>query len=92
MYTMFMLRINIYIPEDLNRRLSLTARYHRKAKAEIVREALASGLTTMQPKSVSAKALLDFAKRAEALLTRGNMPKAFVKNMHFYTWGGTKRE
>jgi len=71
-YTMFMLRINIYIPEDLNRRLSLTARYHRKAKAEIVREALASGLTTMQPKSVSAK--------------------DFVKNMDFYTWGGTKRE
>ena len=72
--------------------LYLTAKYRRKAKAEIVREALQTGLKIMRPKSHTAKALLEFAKKSAKITTKGSVPKDFVKNMDYYTWGGTKRE
>lgn len=87
-----MLRINIYIPEDLNQQLDFTAKYMRKVKAEVVREALEVGLRKIQPKSNSALVLLDLAKKAEKIPTKGDSPKDFVKNLDFYTWGGKKRE
>ena len=91
MYIRAMLRINIYIPEDLNKKLAFTAKYKRKAKAEIVREALQAGLKVIQPKSSTAQALLNLAKMAEGIPTKGDVPKDFVKNLDYYTWGGTKR-
>ena len=92
MYIVSMLRINIYIPEDLNQQLDFTAKYMQKVKAEVVREALEAGLRKIQPKSNSAQALLDLAKKAEKIPTKGNIPKDFIKNLDFYTWGGKKRE
>lgn len=87
-----MLRINIYIPEDLNQKLNFTAKYKRKAKAEVVREALEVGLREIQPKSSTAKTLLTLAKMAEKVPTKGDLPKDFIKNLDYYTWGGQKRE
>ncbi len=87
-----MLRINIYIPEDLNKKLDFTAKYKRKAKAEIVREALQVGLRVIQPKSSTAQALLNLAKMAESIPTQGDVPKDFIKNLDYYTWGGKRRE
>ena len=92
MYIKIMLRINIYIPEDLNQQLDFTAKYMRKVKAEVVREALEAGLRKIQPKSNSAQALLDLAKKAKKIPTKGNVPKDFIKNLDYYTWGGKKRE
>lgn len=91
MYTLDMLRINIYIPEDLNQKLDFTAKYMRKVKAEVVREALKAGLRDIQPKSGNAKVLLDLAKEAKKISTKGNIPKDFIRNLDFYTWGGKKR-
>ena len=87
-----MLRINIYIPEDLNKKLDFTAKSRRKAKAEVIREALDHGLQVIQPKSGNAQALLDFAKMAKKIPTTGKIPKDFSKNLDYYTWGGKKRE
>ena len=87
-----MLRINIYIPEELNKRLSIIARSQGKVKAEVVRKAIEEGLKKIQPKSSSAQALLDLAKLAEQIPTQGRVPKDFVKNLDYYTWGGKKRE
>ena len=86
-----MLRINIYIPEDMNKQLDFTAKSRHKAKAEVIREALNHGLKVIQPKSGNAQALLDLAKMAEKIPTVGNMPKDFSKNLDHYTWGGEKR-
>lgn len=85
-----MLRINIYIPEDLNQQLAFTAQYMRKVKAEVVREALKAGLQKIQPAS-SAQALLALAKKAEQIPTKGKIPKDFIRNLDYYTWGGKKR-
>ena len=87
-----MLRINIYIPEDLNKKLDFTAKSRRKAKAEVIREALDHGLQVIQPKSGNAQALLDLAKMAEEIPTVGKVPKDFSKNLDYYTWGGEKRD
>jgi len=87
-----MLRVNIYIPEEMDTKLEFVAQDQRKVKAEVVREALALGLRAMQPKSASAQALVDLAKHAEKTPSQGKVPKDFVKNMDFYTWGGDKRD
>ena len=87
-----MLRINIYIPEELNKKLDFTARSKRKAKAAVIREALEKGLQADTFRSQTAQALLDLAKMAEKIPTKGKVPTDAVKNMDYYTWGGEKRE
>jgi len=87
-----MLRINIYIPEDLNKKLDFTARSRRRAKAEVIREAIDQGLRVIRPKFGNAQALLNLAKMAEKIPTKGKVPKDFVKNLDYYTWGGEKRD
>lgn len=92
MYTRTMLRINTYIPEDLNKKLDFIAKFERKAKAEVIREALEVGLKKIQAKSSTAQALLDFAKKAEQVPTKGSIPEDFIGNLDYYTWGDRKRE
>ncbi|MBI2326234.1 hypothetical protein HYU91_02490 [Candidatus Collierbacteria bacterium] len=87
-----MLRINIYIPEDLNHQLGLVARSIGQKKAEVFRTAIRAGLKTIQPKSISALNLVNFAKEAEKIPTKGRIPKDIIKNLDYYTWGGKKRD
>lgn len=63
----------------------------RKAKAVVIRGVLNHGLKAIQPKSGNAQALLDLAKMAEKIPTKGRVPKDFSKNLDYYTWGGGKR-
>ena len=67
------------------------AKSKSKPAAEIVREALEEGLEMIHPKSTSAQALVDFAKMAEKIPTKGKVPADFIKNLDYYTWGGEKR-
>ena len=92
MYSFFMLRINIYIPEDLNKKLAFVAKTGRRAKAEVIRDALEQGLGAIAPKLGNARTLLNLAKMAEKIPTAGRVPKDFSKNLDYYTWGGKKRE
>ena len=62
-----------------------------KVKAEVVREALKTGLQKIAPKASSAQALLSLAKKAEQIPTKGKIPKDFIRNLDYYTWGGKKR-
>lgn len=87
-----MLRVNIYISEDLNYRLGLVARSIGRKKAEVVRTAIWEGLKTIQPESISAQNLVNFVKEAEKIPTKGRIPKDIIKNLDFYTWGGKKRD
>ena len=86
-----MQRISVHIPEDTIKRINIVAKSKSKPAAEIVREALEEGLEMIHPKSTSAQALVDFAKMAEKIPTKGKVPADFIKNLDYYTWGGEKR-
>lgn len=87
-----MQRISVYIPEEIKKTISLAAKAKSKAEAEIIREALSQGLGKIYPKKASAQALLDLAKMAEKIPTKGQIPEDAVKNMDYYLWGGEKRK
>ena len=87
-----MQRISVYIPEDTRQRINIVAKAKSKAESEIIRDALEEGLEKIHPKSTSAQALLDFARMAEKIPTKGKVPKDFIKNLDYYTWGGENRE
>ncbi len=87
-----MQRISVYIPEDTRKRINIVAKAKTKPEAEVIREALEEGLSIIHPKTTSAQALVDFAKMAEKIPTRGKIPADFIKNLDYYTWGGEKRE
>ncbi len=87
-----MQRISVYIPEDTRKRINIVAKAKSKLKSDIIRDALDEGLSILHPKTASAQALLDLAKMAEKIPTRGKVPADAVKNMDYYTWGGMKRE
>lgn len=87
-----MQRISVYIPAETRKRINLVAKAKSKIEAEIIREALDEGLSVIHPKTASAQALVDFAKMAEKIPTKGKIPADFVKNLDYYTWGGKKRE
>lgn len=72
--------------------VGLLARSLNKKKAEIVRMAIDSGLRSISPKDNSAQRLLDLTKEAEKIPTVGKVPKDLIKNLDYYTWGGTKQD
>lgn len=86
-----MQRISVHIPEDTRKRINILAKSKNKAEAVVIREALEEGLEAIYPKSTSAQALVDLAKMAEKIQTRGKVPADFIKNLDYYTWGGEKR-
>lgn len=87
-----MQRISVYIPEETKKRINLAAKAKNKAESEIIREALKKGLETVHPISTSAQALLDLAKMAEKIPTKGKIPRDASINHDYYLWGGEKHE
>lgn len=86
-----MQRTHIYLPDELNTEIELTAKTQRKSKAEVIRAALKHGLKAIRPqRSSSTKALLEMA--AEAKRFSGTGPKDLSINHDHYTWGGPKRD
>ena len=87
-----MQRISVYIQEETKRRINLAARAKSKAESEIIRDALDEGLKKIYSPASSAQALLDLAKMAEKIPTKGKVPKDLIENLDYYTWGGKKGE
>ncbi|OGE64428.1 hypothetical protein A3I48_00450 [Candidatus Daviesbacteria bacterium RIFCSPLOWO2_02_FULL_36_7] len=87
-----MQRISVYIPEETKRRINLAAKAKSKAESEIIRDALDEGLKKIYSPASSAQALLDLAKMAEKIPTKGKVPKDLIENLDYYTWGGKKGE
>lgn len=88
-----MQRFYIYLTDDQQKKIEQRAQITNKPKAEVVREALDKGLARSKNSgSVSAQALLNFAKEAEFVPTVGKIPRDFIKNIDYYTWGGNKDE
>jgi len=86
-----MQRISVFIPDETKRTINITAKAANKTEAEIIRDALSKGLKANHPKS-NAQALLDLAKMAKKIPTKGKVPADFIKNLDYYTWGGEKRD
>ncbi len=87
-----MQRISVHISDEIRSRIDLIARAKSKASSQVIREAIDEGLKVIYPKTSSAQALLDFAKMAEQIPTKGEIPADAIKNMDYYTWAGKKRE
>ena len=89
-YTYIMLKTYLYIPEQLERRIKLTAETQKKSKAEVIRQALEKGISAIaQQGTVSAHALLKIAEVGEKYKPKG--PKDLSANLDKYLWGINKK-
>lgn len=80
-----MLKTYLYIPEQLEEKINLTARTQNKSKAEVIRQALEKGITVVtQQGTASAQALLQIAEIGRKFNVKG--PKDGSKNMDEYLW------
>ena len=58
-----MLKTYLYIPEELDEKISLTAKLQNRSKAEVIRQALEKGITVVTHQgAASAQALLKVAE------------------------------
>lgn len=86
-----MLRVNIYLTEELNREIEQISRISDISKAEVVREALKKGLNRISFKPNPNKALFEFIKLAESIPAKPGEPTDVSINHDYYAWGGDKR-
>ncbi len=62
-----MVRKQIYLPEDLDRRISLAAKEEQKPEAQVIRELLTNGLTNRRRQMTTGEALLGLAELGRKL-------------------------
>lgn len=81
-----MLKSYVYIPDELDRRVKQAAKLEKKSKAEVIRDALAIGLDTVQKRrSGGAEALLKIAELGEKYKVKG--PKDSSERIDELLWG-----
>lgn len=80
-----MLKTYLYIPEQLEEKITYTAKAQNKSKAEVIRQALEKGITAMQYQgTASAEVLLKIAELGKKMNIKG--PKDLSTNMDKYLW------
>lgn len=85
-----MLKTYLYLPDELNNKIHLTAKTQNKSKAEIMRLALEKGIATMNyDDGASARAFVQIAEIGKKYNIKG--PKDLSANMDYYLWGLPKR-
>ena len=81
-----MLKTYLYVPEELEEKINLTARIQHKSKAEILRQALEKGIIAVQNQgTASVQALLKIAQIGKQNNVKG--PKDGSEKMDKYLWG-----
>ena len=90
-YVLGMLRVNVYLPDEINQELNFLASSKGIKKAQLIRNALKAGLDIVSPRSSTASNLLGLAEEAEKIKTKGIIPRDLIENLDYYTWGGTKK-
>ncbi len=84
---MSMIRKQIFLPPELERRLAIAARQQHKPEAQIVREALADKLTHTSP-ATAGEALLQLAELGKTLDLR--LPADASERIDDYLYGETE--
>ncbi|KKS39634.1 MAG: hypothetical protein UV55_C0054G0009 [Candidatus Gottesmanbacteria bacterium GW2011_GWC1_43_10] len=80
-----MLKTYLYIPEELDEKISLTAKLQNRSKAEVIRQALEKGITVVTHQgAASAQALLKVAEIGKKHHLKG--PKDGSEKMDEYLW------
>lgn len=80
-----MLKTYLYIPDDLNERISRAANAQKKSKAEVIRKALEKGIGKDEPgKNAGVELLFQLEQLGKKLKLKG--PKDLSKNMDKYLW------
>lgn len=80
-----MLKTYLYVPEELEAKIILTARTQNKSKAEVIRRAIQEGLVIMDEKrNGGAELLLMLAEMGKRHNIKG--PKDGSQNMDKYLW------
>lgn len=80
-----MLKTYLYIPEQLEEKISLTAKIHKQSKAEVMRQALENGINIVQRQgTASAEVLLKIAQLGKKYHVQG--PKDSSAKMDEYLW------
>lgn len=84
-YTVYaMIRKQVYLTEDLDQQISLTAASERKPEAQVIREVLHAGFAHMQPARTAGEALLALARLGEELGIKG--PPDLSRNIDKYLY------
>lgn len=86
-----MLKTYLYIPDNLNEKITHAAKVQKKAKAEVIRQALREGLEVIEKQKVGgAEALLKIAELAKKYKVKG--PRDLSVNHDYYLWGLPKKD
>lgn len=81
-----MLKTYLYVPEELEEKIKLTAKAQNKSKAEVIRQALEKGIVAIQRQgSVSVQALLKIAEIGRKYSLKG--PNDGSERIDEYLWG-----
>ncbi|MBI2616721.1 hypothetical protein HYW55_01145 [Candidatus Gottesmanbacteria bacterium] len=85
-----MLKTYLYIPDHLERKITVTAKHLRKSKAEVIRQALEEGFNAIEKqKSGGAEVLLQLAEIGKKYKLKG--PRDASINHDYYLWGLPKK-
>ncbi|PJE62775.1 hypothetical protein COU88_03285 [Candidatus Roizmanbacteria bacterium CG10_big_fil_rev_8_21_14_0_10_39_6] len=80
-----MLKTYLYVPEELDKRIQTTAKAQSKSKAEVMRQALEKGITSIQQQgTASAYVLLKIAQLGKKYKVKG--PKDAVERFDEYLY------
>jgi len=80
-----MLKTYLYIPEQLEEKITRTAKIQKKSKAEVLRQALEKGISAVQQQgTASTEVLLKIAELGKKNKIKG--PRDSSINMDKYLW------
>lgn len=82
-----MQRITVHISDETKQRIDLISRAKEQVEAELIREAIDTGLNVIYPKSSSAKALINLANMAEGLPSESDEPTDISEDTAKYAFG-----
>lgn len=82
-----MQRITVHITNETKQRINIAAKAKRKVEAELIREAIDTGLNIIYPKKSSAQALVDLAKKAKSLPSQSGEPTDISEDTAKYAFG-----
>ena len=84
LYIRHMIRTQIYLPKDLYHEIAFKAKRESKPKSAVIREALKEGLKQGKTMRNAGSVLLEIAKEAKRLKTRG--PRDLSTNIDKYLY------